>query len=362
MTGPDAAKTTLPFERREFDRLGETLDRIVTIDVANRGAILLLYEAARRKAGRPLSTLAAARLAVALAETRTVLILTGFPVRPWISPAIGETDGPPGAAALAWALCKGMKAIPVVVTPDLMVGQVAGALRASGILVVALDEARRAVSGPREVVLGVVEPFTRDAGQAELRAPQLMERLDPAAVLAIEHPGANARGVYHSGVGLDVSIGAAKAEPLFRLARSRGVLTISFADMPNEIGLGSIAPDILDGMPYARKCQCPCGGGIAAASVTDHLVMATTANWAAYATVAALSVMLQRPDIRYSRAQDERAIAAVLQGGGVEGRSGSLDPLAGLDGIPTRLSGHILDLLDTAATNWRSSSRDLPRR
>lgn len=101
---------------------------------------------------------------------------------------------------------------------------------------------------------------------------------------------------------------------------------------------------------------------MAAESVTDHLVMVTTANWAGYATVAALSVILNRPDLRFSRAQDERAIAAVLQGGGVEGRSGSLDPLAGLDGIPTRLSGHVLDLLEAAAANWSSAYRSRANR
>ncbi len=357
MTGPAVAGGGLPFELHDFDRLGEILDRIVTIDVASRGGIGLLYEDARRKVGRPLSTLAATRLAAALVAKRTVLIHTGFPVRPWISPAIGETDGPPGAAALAWAFCKGMKVLPVIVIPDLMVEQVAGALRAAGVMVLSLDEARRAISGPREIVAAVVEPFTRDADRAESSATQLLERMDPVAVLAIEHPGANERGVYHSGVGLDISAGAAKAEPVFKLARSHGILTISFADMPNEIGLGSITPAVLEGILYARKCQCPCGGGMAATSLTDHLVMATTANWAGYATIAALSVIWDRPDIRFSRAQDERAIAAVLQGGGVEGRTGSLDPLGGLDGISTRLSGHVLELLDAAAINWSSAFR-----
>ena len=80
--------------------------------------------------------------------------------------------------------------------------------------------------------------------------------------------------------------------------------------------------------------------------------MATTANWGAYATIAALSLILTKPEIRFSRSQDARAIAAVQQAGAMEGLSGSLDPEAGVDGILTELSGHIIDLMNHAAGNW----------
>jgi len=342
MTPPDAEALA------RFAALGETLDRIVTLDVAGRGAIAILHAAARRRAGAPLSTTAARALAGALTRGRSLIICTGFPVRPWISPGIGETDGPPGAAALAWAASIALGAVPVILTPPAMTAQAEAAARAFGLMTLPLEAARAAVAGLRPTPAAVILPFTTDAGAAADEAARLVATLEPAAVAAIEHPGANAAGVYHASVGFDISAGVAKVEPLFARAAASGAVGLTFADMPNEIGLGPLRAEAAAASPYAERCQCPCQGGIAGTSTVDHIVMATTANWGAYATAAALAVLTGIERAVPTPEQDARAIAAVQQAGAVEGLSGSLDPLAGVDGIPTAVSGRLVALIADA--------------
>jgi hypothetical protein len=223
-----------------------------------------------------------------------------------------------------------------------MVDQVASTLKAAGILVLPVEAVKRGVAGPRDIVAAAVLPH--DGTNAEAGAARLLDEARPSALLAIEYPGAGRDGLYYSGIGIDISEGVAGAEAVFRLARERALLTISFADMPNEIGLGRLDRGELKNIPH--------GNVIGSESITDFLVMGATANWAGYATVAALSLILDRPEIRYSRAQEERSIAALQQAGAVEGQSGSLDPAAGVDGIATHISGHVLELLDFSARRW----------
>lgn len=345
-----ASSFKLGAERRaRLTTFGEALDQIVTIDIAGRGAIRALHAAARARATGPLTSSAALALAEALTDGGVFVICTGFPVRPWISPAIGETDGPPGAAALAWATALACRALPVILTPPAMTGQAEAAARAFGLVPLPLDQARRAVTGSRPTPAVVVMPFTLDAAAATAEATRLFAELSPRAVAAIEHPGANAKGVYHSSLGVDISAGVTKVEPLFARAQEAGVPTLSFPDMPNEIGLGPLREAAKAASPYAERCQCPCEGGITGASEVDHIVFATAANWGAYAVAAALAVLTDTGRAMISPQQDARAIAATQGAGAIEGVSGSYDPEAGIDGIPTAVSGRIAALIADSA-------------
>ena len=91
-----------------FDRI----DRIMNLDIGNRG-VEHLYEPARARNAEALCA-AAARPLTALAAGECVILITGSLTRAWVSPKIGETDGPVGVAALARALSYGFNAIPVV--------------------------------------------------------------------------------------------------------------------------------------------------------------------------------------------------------------------------------------------------------
>lgn len=325
------------------ERLGHLLDRTMTIDVSGRGAVNVLYDAVRKATAAPLSMNAARILVDTLRAGDVAVLATGFPVRPWVSPAIGETDGPPGVAALARALSMGLAVIPVVTTPAAMAAQIRDSLVASGVLILSLEEARRAVSMPDRPTCAAVVVERPTGAPPDDDAETFFSLYEPKILAALEHPGANKAGIYNTSLGIDISEGVARGEHLFALARLRGIPTLSFIDNANEIGAGSLPEDAL--VRIARSEI------MAASSRVDDLVVATTANWAAYGTVAALSVLLSRPDILVSRGRDAAAIAAVMRAGGVEGVSGSINPEDGVDAIPTEISGHIVDLLAEIARN-----------
>src|SRR5262249_2603667 len=125
----------------------DTIDRIVNLDLGKRG-VDKLYEPARARSGEAL-TAAAARSIAKLAAGDRVGLVTGSLTRPWVSMTIGETDGPVGTAALARALSYGFNAIPVVVTDSSLLEPSGATLRAAGLAVVTLEQARRATSNRR---------------------------------------------------------------------------------------------------------------------------------------------------------------------------------------------------------------------
>ena len=86
------------------DIMGEAVDQLVTIEVKNRGAphgiLRALYDAARRHGGgRPLTMVIAEAIKARVKPSDTVLLVTGAGYLPTMPK--GESDGPPGAAALA---------------------------------------------------------------------------------------------------------------------------------------------------------------------------------------------------------------------------------------------------------------------
>src|SRR2546430_12812254 len=87
---------------------------------------------------------AAARPLTALAAGECVILITGSLTRAWVSPKIGETDGPVGVAALARALSYGFNAIPVVVSVTSPPGPIRAALRAARLAIVTLEQAKPA--------------------------------------------------------------------------------------------------------------------------------------------------------------------------------------------------------------------------
>lgn len=331
-------------QQAQLDLLGDSLDQLATIDLLGHGLVGPLYRAARQVAGEPLSTLAARRLVAAVTPGSTVLLVTGFPVRPWVSPGIGESDGPPGAAALAWTLAQTLRCAPVVVTSEPLLGQAMGACTAVGMRMLTLQQARQAATGPRPLIAGSGWAFPAGPHGADAAAQAIFAATRPAAIVFVEHPGANAAGVYHNARGQDVSAATAHTAALLALAAQHGILTISMVDNINEVGSHAVSA-ALPAALAARPCTCPCGGSVAAADTSSVVVVGSCANWAAYATARAVSVMTGHAHLRFSRAQDARAVEAVMAGGGIDTVTGTGDPDAGIDGMPTTLSGHIVELL-----------------
>src|SRR5450759_2001446 len=98
-TDENLAKTAIVAKR--IDRIAEAVDQLVTLDVAGRGFIDVVYPAPREAQGGPLCMLAAQQLRDRVGMDDVALICSGQLVYPLSLP---ENDGPMGSAVLARAL------------------------------------------------------------------------------------------------------------------------------------------------------------------------------------------------------------------------------------------------------------------
>jgi hypothetical protein len=315
----------------EVDRLqgiGRAIDQVMTLEMRlsahSRGIISGLYKAAcDAQDGGPLSLRAAEALRAAIAPGDVVLLTTGAG-SPEVLP-YGETDGPPGIAALAAALSCGLGAVPLLLTESAYVETVERTALAAGL-------------GPRdpEVAMRIggttaVLPLSPGESGAK-QAREYMDRFQPKAVIAVEKAGPNAAGVTHMASGVAVDPAKGRAEVLFDLARERHVLTIGIGDNGNEIGFGLIEPYVRTNRLYGNTCRCPCGTGIATRVATDILIPANTSNWGANAIVAALAAVLGQVGLVHTPETEKRMIEASVASGAADGSTGRHLPL--IDGIP----------------------------
>lgn len=323
--------------------VGESVDRLISAQVfMSGGAAALtsrnitkeLYEAARALQGEPLTYLAARELLERVGPRDSVVICAGFFDPPSM---IDEADGPLGAALLARSLCVALDATPVVLTEVANMGRMAELLRAAGVDVVDLELAR---ATPFKAS---VMPLPIEPGRAAVVMRRLFDLAEPAAVVTIEKPSPNAEGAYHTGVGLNVTSLVGKVSYLVDEARRRGVPSIGLGDGGNEVGMGRILAACREILPTGADCGCPCGGGIAAATETDILVVGAVANWASYGIEACLAAALEMPEALHSLAEERRVTEAAA-------RAGLIDPTTGLangwvDGTPPICSESMLELM-----------------
>ena len=221
-----------------------------------------------------------------LAHTGTVLIATGFYVQRADAP---ETDGPPGALALGRALeALGNRVV-----------YVSDAYTAPLLADLAPDDTEP-----------VDFPIVDDATSREV-ARDLLDRIAPTALIAIERCALTRSGTYLNMRGQDISPHTARLDHLFR----QHPHTVGIGDGGNEIGMGNLASRIPD---VATLPNDP------AVTRTTHLVIASVANWGAYGVVAALSRLTGRHLL--PRPADESAcVRRLVSLGAVDGVTGAAD-------------------------------------
>jgi hypothetical protein len=314
--------------------IGEGIDRLVSVEINGRGIIGELYAAARALAEGPLCLEAAARLLQRVRNGSVVILATGLPTYPWFA---GEQDGPVGTAALARALVLSVGARPVIVTDPACQEICEAALRGAGLYTRSVEDALRLPT------TAAVLPFPLGWDEAAEQSRVLLDRLRPTALVAIERPGANEHGHYHSAGGKNLTDHCAKIDALFRAARDRELLTIGIGDGGNEIGCAAIRETVLRVVPNAARCDCPCGGTAVPIVETDLFVAAAISNWGAYGIEAAMAVLLERPEVMHSRVIDGRIYDLCAAAGANNNGPGLLD--VGADAVPAALHGHIVDLL-----------------
>ena len=328
-------------EKDEMKNVAEILDRLLTVPIytgsslTKKPVLLELYQAAREKFKEPLTYLAAQEILKRANKGDTVLILTGFIIPPWFR---AEHDGPAGAVTLARALNLGLDLTPVLVSEKVVIDRLAPVAEACGFEV---SDYRGAKRFPRRIAFRELPLADRDAEQS---AKALLDETDPSLMIAIEKASPNEKGVYHTGVGYDVTAIEGKVQYLVREAERRGIYTIGIGDGGNEVGMGCIKATVKEVVPTGGKCGCPCGGGTHSDVATDLLLVGMVSNWAAYALEAVLAIAKGKPEIMHDRALEERVFQASIS-------AGFIDPAAGFsmdsgDAIDKNVHLAIVDILN----------------
>ena len=294
-----------------IDRKAYMIDQAITVDLAFRKGVQKLYEAAIAIVNKPLCLAAAESIATAAQKDDIAFIITGFPV---LEKKVCETDGPLGAAVLSETL-RSMGLKPILVTDDLCVDVVKAASPDTVVMVCTTDN----------------------------EAEALLARQEPSVLIAIERPGANIKGEYHTMRGINIShLISSKTDHLFKQANKLGMMTIAVGDGGNELGCGAVIDAVRKCVPYGAKCQCPCNGGIAAATPADILVIGGTSNWGSYGIAACLSLM-KNSKYEHTSERELQLLKRAISAGSADAVTGKKEP--SVDGLPMSINGLIVDLI-----------------
>jgi hypothetical protein len=320
--------------------LGENVDRLCTLDLRppgpTSGYIGRFYAAVRDQTAAPLA-LTAAQYLRQVPPGSTVVIATGF-CHPERLPR-GETDGPPGAAALARAVLLGLDATPWVIGEAAITAPMEACIQSLGLRLQSAPAKTHSTSS------GVVfQAFPIEAEAAQAATASLLEQVRPAAVVVTEKVGPNRLGVAHSAMGFAIPAGARfPVEYLLDAAHTTGIPTIGVGDNGNDIGFGIIEEVVRRYKPYGDVCQCPCQGGLATVTKTTTLVTAAVANWGAYGIVTCLAALRRQPELLHSAATERQMLDACVQAGAADGITGRLEST--VDALPAAVHASIVELL-----------------
>lgn len=299
----------------EIDRKAFMIDQVAALDLPTRKVVRQLYEAAFNIVNKPLCLAAAEKIAAETKRGDSAFIITGFPIIP---KNLWETDGPLGAVVLAEVLqVVGLK--PLLITDHGCV------------------EVLKAVSPNTQV-----SEFPVNNEQGRLEAENLISKFNPSMLIAIERPGWNEKQEYHNMKGQNVSDLVGKTDYLFRYGRELGIATIAVGDGGNEMGCGAIAETVRRYVPYGAKCQCPCGGGIAAGTPADVLVISGVSNWGSYGIAACLS-LLKKLEYTHDGENELRLLKRIVEAGAIDGVTTESKPF--VDGVSTSINSFVVNLI-----------------
>lgn len=314
------------------NELNERIDRLVSLDIGGRG-IEHLYAAARQIQGAPLCGLAAEALSE-VPRGSTVLLTTGSVSRAWISPEVGENDGPAGAAVIARALALGFSALPVIVVEETLISGLTGMLTSAGLSVLPYEQARIAAEDGSLAVASVI-PFTTQDENARESAVALLDYLKPALAFSTERVGKAADGVYYSMRAIDYGMGRSRIDVLWDIARERQIPTVAVGDGGNEIGMGLVSQAVHQHVRH--------GETICATSSADVLVPAACSNWGCYAIVTALAVRMKDARLLHTPQAEDALLRRGVDLGMINSVHGLID--MNVDGIPASTHQAIVEML-----------------
>lgn len=318
--------------------MGETVDQLVTLEIKNRGMphgiLRRLYDAARRHAGdQPLTMAIAERLQKTISPGDTVLIMTGAGYVPTMEK--GESDGPPGAVALARILQKGLGAVPVYVCEPNHADVIVAASHAIGVAVRPFAQARGQRLG------AAIATSPSDQAGVAAWAGSLLAEMQPKVVIGTERLGPGKDGAVYAAKGLPLSGPNAINEGLIDIsevmvrAQAGGALAIGIGDHGNEIGFAAIYDTVVESMPHGEK--------LATTVSSDIVLPAMCSNWGCYGIEACLAYLLGRPELMHGPADEERVLRRSFEAGVLEATYFSAEFL--VDGLDGETSASVVQIL-----------------
>ncbi|KAM8780427.1 D-glutamate cyclase, mitochondrial [Rhynchonycteris naso] len=236
------------------------LETIIGIDPGNRGIGHLLCKDELLRAS------------LSLSHSHSVLVTTGFPTHFNHEPP-EETDGPPGAIALAAFLQALEKGVSMVVDQ-----------RALNLFKKLVEEAVE-----QGVLKTQIPILTYQGASAEAAQAFLCDDRDPKCLrfdhlVAIERTGRAADGNYYNARKMNIKHLVDPIDDLFLVAQKiPGVSSTGVGDGGNELGMGKVKE--------AVKRHIRNGDVIACDVEADFAVIAGVSNWGGYALACALHIL-----------------------------------------------------------------------
>ena len=245
--------------------------------------------------------------ALNLLSAERVILVTGFCIR---AAMIGETDGPSGTLAVAYALRQLGKEV-VLVSDKFSDGL--------------LEAGAKVLGAPYSIT--VLSPVQEESDRA---IDELLASFAPTQVVAIERPGSAIDGHRYSMRGEILDELVPSADRLLAPASARNYATIAVGDGGNELGMGHLRDSLMDRINLGELIFCD--------TEADHVIPAGISNWGAYALAASLAVLSGKPIL--IKPEDELAVLeAQVAVGAVDGCTRKNE--VSVDGVP------IADYLET---------------
>uniref|UniRef100_A0A8C1FZ94 D-glutamate cyclase, mitochondrial n=1 Tax=Cyprinus carpio TaxID=7962 RepID=A0A8C1FZ94_CYPCA len=209
---------------------------------------------------------------LSLSHSSSVLITTGFPTHYMHNPP-EETDGPPGAIAMA-AMLQALRKEVVIVTDERALEMNQHIMRDAvekGVIKTAVPVISFQSNGPDSAL----QFLCHDGDPSKPRFDHLV---------AIERSGRATDGNYYNMRGVNIKHLVDPIDDLFTTASTiAGITTTGIGDGGNELGMGKVKA--------AVKAYMPNGNLIACDVAADFAITAGVSNWGGYAVACALYVL-----------------------------------------------------------------------
>jgi hypothetical protein len=296
------------FKKVEYLNEFDEIEKIIQYNLSNRGLDKVKLHGQTENCANFLSL------------SNTAVIVTGFPVK---SAGVGETDGPPGALALAYALKKLNKKV-IIVT----------------------DKYSEALirAGAKSLRL-IAEIYIFEEGREEEQSEEIIRKYKPEHIIAIERPGRNADNKCYSMYGEDITSYCPNTDILFIKAKENNIPTSAVGDGGNELGMGKIKEIV--------KKNVNMGNVICAQFETDNLVAAGVSNWGAFGICAGLSI-LNDTALMLNEDEYEELMREIVKAGAVDGCSKKRE--VSVDGITYEENLAVLNKLRELSERERGKS------